>query len=142
MNDFAAVLPPLTAALNAAAAVLLVAGLRAIRVGRREWHRRLMLGAFAASTTFLAVYLLRHALVGSTGFGHEGTAVRWFYLVLLLSHTVLAVALVPLVLGTLRHSLRGRFPEHRKLARVTLPIWLYVSVTGVVVYVMLHHLPW
>lgn len=140
MNDLVAALPPLTALLNATAAVLLVLGLRAIRAGRRELHRRMMLSAFAASTTFLVVYLLRHALVGSTRFGHEGTAARTVYLVLLASHTVLAVALVPLVLGTLRHSLRGRFPEHRRLARVTLPLWLYVSVTGVVVYGMLHHL--
>ena len=141
MSSFAAVLPPLTAALNATAATLLVLGLLAIRGGHRERHRRLMLGAFASSTAFLAVYLLRHALVGSTGFGGEGTAARTVYLAILLSHTVLAVALVPLVLGTLRHSLRGRFPEHRRLARVTLPIWLYVSVTGVVGYAMLHHLP-
>ncbi len=133
-------LPAITAACNAAAAVLLVAGLVAIRGGRRELHRRLMLGAFGASTGFLAVYLLRHALVGSTSFAGSGAA-RTVYLAILLSHTVLAAALVPMVLGTLRHSLRGRFPQHRRLARVTLPIWLYVSVTGVVVYLMLHHLP-
>lgn len=140
MTTFASYLSPLTAALNATAAVLLVAGLVAIRGGRRELHRRLMIGAFAASTAFLAVYLLRHGLVGSTRYTGEG-ALRAVYLGILLSHTVLAVALVPLVLGTLRHSLRGRFPQHRRLARVTLPIWLYVSVTGVVVYLMLHHLP-
>jgi putative membrane protein len=140
VNAFESALPPLTAALNAAAAVLLVLGLGAIRGGHRERHRRFMLGAFAASTTFLAVYLLRHALVGSTGFPGTGP-VRTVYLGILASHTVLAAALVPLVLGTLRHSLGGRFPAHRRWARLTLPIWLYVSVTGVVVYLMLHHLP-
>jgi uncharacterized membrane protein YozB (DUF420 family) len=132
-------LPALNAALNATSAVLLVLGFRAIRRGAREAHRRYMLGALAASTLFLASYLVYHFQVGSVRFGGRGL-VRGFYLTVLATHTVLAAAIVPLVLVTLTRALRGRFPEHRRLARVTLPLWAYVSVTGVVIYWMLYRL--
>jgi putative membrane protein len=133
-----ATLSLLTAVLNGAAAVLLVAGFVAIRRGDRALHRRLMLSAFGASTLFLAVYLTRVGLTGTTRFPGEG-ALRMAYLAILASHTLLAVVLVPLVFGTLRRSLAGNFAGHRRVARVTFPIWVYVSITGVVVYLLLHH---
>jgi len=132
-------LPTVNAALNATSAVLLFAGWRAIRAGRRDVHRALMLCACGSSTLFLASYLTRIALTGTHRFPGTGL-LRAAYLVVLGSHTVLAVAALPLVLRTLFLALRERFPEHRRIARWTLPIWLYVSVTGVVVYVMLYHL--
>jgi uncharacterized membrane protein YozB (DUF420 family) len=98
-----------------------------------------MLSAFACSTLFLVSYLAYHAQVGSVRFARTG-AIRTVYLTILLTHTVLAVAIVPLVLTTLRRGLRADFARHRRLARVTLPLWLYVSVTGVVVYWMLYRL--
>ena len=133
------VLPTVNAALNATCAVLLVAGWRAIRGGRRDVHRALMLGACAASALFLVSYLTRVALTGTHRFPGDGT-LRAVYLVVLATHTVLAALVVPLALRTLWLPLRSRFPEHRRIARVTLPVWLYVSVTGVAVYVMLYHL--
>ena len=134
------VLPTVNAALNATSAVLLFAGWRAIRAGRRDVHRALMLSAFGSSTLFLASYLTRVALTGTHRFPGSGL-LRAAYLAVLASHTLLAVAALPLVLRTLFLALRERLPEHRRIARWTFPIWLYVSVTGVVVYVMLYHLP-
>jgi putative membrane protein len=131
-------LPPVNAALNGTAAILLVLGWRAIRGGDRARHRRLMLAACGTSALFLVSYLTRVALTGTHRFPGEG-ALRATYLAVLATHTVLAAACAPLVLRTVWLSLRSRFPEHRRIARVTLPIWLYVSVTGVVVYVMLYH---
>ena len=136
----AELLPPVNASLNATAATCLLGGYLAIRAGKRELHRRLMLGAFAASCVFLVSYLTRYALSGTTRFPVEG-GWRVAYLAILGTHSVLAAALVPMVLRTLFLSLRTRFPEHRRLARFTFPIWVYVSITGVVVYVMLYHLP-
>jgi putative membrane protein len=136
----AQVLPRVNAALNAASALLLLAGWRAIRAGRPEVHRAFMLSAFGSSALFLVGYLTRVALTGTHRFPGGG-AVRAAYLAILGSHTLLAVAALPLVLRTLYLALRGRFEEHRKIARWTLPVWMYVSVTGVVVYVMLYHLP-
>lgn len=133
------VLPPLNAALNAASAAFLVAGWRAIRSGERERHRRRMLGAFACSTLFLASYLTRVALTGTHRFPGGGV-LRIAYLALLGSHTLLAVVCLPLVLATLTLALRSRFDLHPRVARWTLPIWLYVSVTGVLVYLTLYHL--
>jgi putative membrane protein len=133
------VLPPLNAALNATAAALLVLGWRAIRGGDRARHRRLMLGACAVSAVFLASYLTRVALTGTHRFPGGG-ALRAAYLAVLATHTVLAALCAPLVLRTVWLALRERFAGHRRIARVTLPVWLYVSVTGVVVYVMLYHL--
>jgi len=132
-------LPTLNAALNTASAVLLLAGWRLIRHGRRDAHRRAMLLALATSTLFLVSYLAYHFEVGSVRFTGQGP-IRRVYFVILVSHTVLAAAIVPLVLVTLRRALRGRFDAHRALARVTLPLWLWVSVSGVVVYWMLYRL--
>jgi putative membrane protein len=133
-------LPPVNATLNATSAVLLFAGWRAIRGGRRDLHRNLMIAACGVSVIFLASYLTRIALTGTHRFPGGG-ALRTAYLALLASHTVLAAATVPLVLRTLWLSLHARrFAAHRRIARVTLPVWMYVSVTGVAVYVMLYHL--
>jgi putative membrane protein len=134
------VLPEVNATLNATSGALLLCGLRAIRAGRREVHRRFMLGACVASVLFLIGYVTRVALQGTHRFGGHGI-VRTLYLAILTSHMILAVAILPLVLRTLYLALSGRFDRHRRLARVTFPAWLYVSVTGVVVYAMLYHLP-
>ncbi len=135
----AEVLPILNAVLNAGSALFLVAGWRAIRRGDRERHRRRMLSAFACSTLFLASYLTRVALTGTHRFPGGGW-LRVAYLALLVSHTALAVVSLPLVLVTLSLALRSRFDLHPRVARFTLPVWLYVSVTGVLVYLMLYHL--
>lgn len=130
-------LPPLNAALNATSALLLLSGYRAIRAGDREGHRRRMLAAFAVSGLFLVSYLTRVLLTGTHRFPGEGW-LRIGYLVLLASHTALAAACLPLILGALNFGLRGDLERHRRIARWTLPTWLYVSVTGVVVYVLLY----
>lgn len=132
-------LPAVNATLNAASATLVVLGFRAIRRGERERHRAFMLGAVGCSVLFLAGYLTRMALTGTHRFPDVGP-LRVVYLAVLASHTVLAAAAGPLVLRTLFLALRRRFPDHRRIARATLPVWLYVSVTGVVVYAMLYHL--
>jgi uncharacterized membrane protein YozB (DUF420 family) len=130
-------LPTVNASLNAIAAVLLVIGWVLIRRGRVRAHRAVMLSALACSVLFLASYLVYHYQVGSVRFQGTG-AVRTLYFSVLLTHTVLA-ALVPFLAAiTLFRALRRHFPRHRAIARWTLPIWLYVSVTGVVVYVMLY----
>ena len=132
-------LPTLNAVLNTASAVLLLTGWWLIRHGRREAHRRAMLLAVATSTLFLVSYLAYHFEVGSVRFTGQGP-IRTVYFAILVSHTVLAAAIVPLVLATLTRALRGRFEAHRALARYTLPLWLWVSVSGVVVYWMLYRL--
>jgi uncharacterized membrane protein YozB (DUF420 family) len=133
------VLPAINAALNATSAMLLVWGYRLIRRKRIQTHRKVMISAFFTSCLFLACYLLYHAQVGTVRFPHTGT-IRTVYLTILVTHTVLA-ALVPfLAVVTLRRGLAARYDKHRRLARWTLPIWLYVSVTGVVVYLMLYHM--
>lgn len=134
------VLAPLNACLNASAGVLLFCGFIAIKKGRREAHKRFMLGAFGASTLFLASYLTRFALSGTTRFPVEG-GWKLLYLGILFSHMILAMGLLPLVFRTLWLPWKGRYVEHRSIAKYTFPIWAYVSVTGVVVYVMLYHLP-
>jgi putative membrane protein len=131
------VLPAVNASLNAASAVLLVLGFVAIRRGRVRRHRRLMLSALACSVAFLAGYLTRVALTGMHRFPGSG-ALRAAYLGVLASHTVFAAAAAPLVVATVVLALRARFRSHRRVARATLPIWLYVSVTGVAVYVLLY----
>jgi uncharacterized membrane protein YozB (DUF420 family) len=131
--------PALNACLNGAAAVLLVTGYRLIRAGRREAHRRAMLAAFTVSVLFLASYLAYHAQAGSVRFARTGT-IRTVYLSILVSHSILAAAVPVLAALTLWRALRGRFHAHRRLARWTLPVWLYVSVTGVIVYWMLYRL--
>jgi uncharacterized membrane protein YozB (DUF420 family) len=132
-------LPTLNAVLNATSALLLLWGWLLIRRGRREAHRRVMIAALCSSSLFLASYLVYHAQVGSVRFQGRGP-VRTLYFAILISHTVLAVAIVPLVLVTVTRALRARFDQHRRIARVTLPLWAYVSVTGVVVYWMLYRL--
>ena len=132
-------LPALNATLNATAAVLLVIGYVLIRLGRWRQHRVAMIAAFCTSSLFLVSYLVYHAHVGSKHFPGQGR-IRTLYLSILLTHTVLAAAIVPLVLVTLSRALTARFDRHRVIARWTLPIWLYVSVTGVVVYWMLYRL--
>ncbi len=132
-------LPALNAALNATAAVLLVWGYTLIRRKRVGTHRRVMIAAFSVSVLFLISYLVYHAQVGSVRFQRTG-AIRSVYLGILLTHSVLAAVVPFLAVVTLSRALRARFDKHRKIARWTLPIWLYVSVTGVVVYWMLYHL--
>ncbi len=130
-------LAPLNALLNATAGTLLFLGWRAIKRGDRAVHRRFMIGAVLVSTVFLVSYLTRVALTGTHRFPGNGW-LRSAYLVILVSHTILAVAAAPMALRTLGLGLNGRFEAHRRLARLTFPIWLYVSVTGVVVYLLLY----
>jgi len=132
-------LPTLNAALNSLSAVFLFAGYLFIRAKNREAHRRCMLAAFACSILFLISYLVYHFQVGSVGFKGHGW-IRPVYFTILITHTILAITVVPLALITLVRALRERFDAHRRIARWTLPIWLYVSVTGVVVYLMLYGL--
>jgi uncharacterized membrane protein YozB (DUF420 family) len=132
-------LPTLNACLNATAFVLLLAGFWLVRAGRREAHRRAMLLALATSSVFLVSYVVYHAQVGSVRFAGRGP-IRTLYFAILISHTILAVAIVPLALVTVTRALRGRFDAHRALARITLPLWLWVSASGVVVYWMLYRL--
>ena len=134
-------LPAVNATLNAVSALLLIAGYRLIRQRRIEAHRRTMIAAFATSTLFLISYLIYHANVGARPFTGQG-AVRQVYFAVLISHIVLAATVPPLALITLIRGLRARYDTHARLARWTLPIWLYVSVTGVIVYVMLYQISW
>lgn len=136
---FGELLAPINASLNATATLCLLVGFGFIRSGRIHAHRKAMLGAVTASALFLVFYLLRSALTGTHEFAGEGAA-RVFYLAILFSHMVLAVVIVPMVLRLLYLARAERFAEHRRLARWTLPIWLYVSVTGLLVYLMLYHL--
>jgi len=134
-------LPALNAALNSVAALLLLRGRRLIRAGRVDAHRRTMLTAFGVSTLFLASYLLHKAQRSfeNTTFHAEGW-VKAAYLVFLASHVLLAMTVPVLAILLIRHGLAGRIAEHRRLARVAWPIWMYVSVTGVAIYVLLYHL--
>ena len=130
-------LPALNASLNATAAVLLLIGYTFIRNGRIRQHRAMMISAFVVSSLFLVSYVIYHANVGSKPFPRHGP-IRAVYFTILLTHIVLAAAVVPLVLITLTRGLRGRFDRHVAIARWTFPIWLSVSVTGVIVYLMLY----
>jgi uncharacterized membrane protein YozB (DUF420 family) len=132
-------LPTLNATLNAASAALVATGWVLIRRGRRDAHRRAMLAAVVCSALFLTSYLVYHAHVGSVRFRGEGP-LRLAYFALLVSHSILAAAIVPLVLVTATRALRGRFDAHKAIARVTLPLWVWVSVSGVAVYWMLYRL--
>jgi uncharacterized membrane protein YozB (DUF420 family) len=131
-------LATLNAVLNTAAALCLVAGFVAIRRGDRQRHRGFMLSASALSVAFLVSYVIHHARVGSVPFQGTG-AIRSLYFGILLPHVVLAAALAPLVVVTLVRALRDQRAQHKRIARVTLPIWLFVSVSGVAVYFMLYH---
>ena len=132
-------LPTVNAVLNSTSAVLLVLGYRFVRRRQVAAHRACMLAAFAVSVLFLVSYLTYHAQVGSVRFSGTG-ALRVLYLTILVSHSLLAAVVPPLAVLTVYRALRGQVDRHRRVARWTLPIWLYVSVTGVVVYLMLYHL--
>ena len=134
-------LPAVNATLNAISGVLLIIGYALIRARRIEQHRRVMIAAFAASVLFLICYVVYHAQVGSVRFTRQGV-VRQIYFSLLITHVVLAATVPPLALLTLSRGLQARYPKHRAIARWTLPIWLYVSVTGVLVYVLLYQPTW
>ncbi len=134
-------LPTVNATLNAISAVLLVWGYTLIRRKQIDKHRKVMLTAFVTSCLFLVSYLVYHTLVGgSVPFGHEGTLLRTIYFSILIPHTILAAAVPVLAIITLRRGLAGKYDRHRRIAKWTLPIWLFVSVTGVIVYVMLYHM--
>jgi len=134
-------LPALNAALNATSATLLLLGRRHVRLGNVAAHRACMLAAVGVSTLFLASYLTYHYVHGASRFAGPGWA-KAIYFAVLLTHTPLAASLVPLVGIALRHAFRGEVEKHRRIVRWTYPIWLYVSVTGVVIYVMLHRTGW
>lgn len=132
-------LPALNAILNSASALMLLLGYRFIRKRKILAHRICMLGAFLTSVLFLVSYLTYHYFHPTTLFQGPGW-VRPIYFFILFSHVILAVVIVPLVLTTLSRALRGQFMAHRRIARITLPLWLYVSVTGVLVYLMLYQI--
>jgi putative membrane protein len=129
-------LPPIYAAINGFTAVLLVAGVLAIKIGKRRLHEIFMQTAIACSVIFLVMYVAYHMTSDSTPFGGVG-AIRYVYFFILISHILLSIAVIPLVLFTYVKALAERFDKHKKLAKITFPIWLYVAVTGVVVYVMI-----
>jgi uncharacterized membrane protein YozB (DUF420 family) len=131
-------LPTVNALLNGTAAVLLAIGWTCIRRGRIDAHRRCMLAAFTASCLFLVSYVVYHAQAGSRPFTGQGLA-RSVYFAILVTHVLLAAAILPLALVTLRRALGGDYVRHRRIARWTFPVWMYVSVTGVVIYLMLYH---
>lgn len=135
----ASTLPHVTAALNAVSLGFLLAGFTFIRLGRKEWHKRAMLGAVAASALFLGFYLAYHFAAPIFVFRGSGIA-RPIYYTLLISHVVLAALVTPMVAITLWRAVKGDFTAHPRIARWTLPIWGYVSVTGIVVYLMLYHI--
>ena len=138
VNNFS-IFPTINATLNGTSAVLLVTAHSMIKRGRVATHRGLMLAAVTTSSLFLISYLYYHAHVGSVHFQGQGWS-RPLYFTILISHTILAAAIVPLVIITLSRALRERFDRHRAIARWTYPLWLYVSITGVVIYFMLYHL--
>jgi uncharacterized membrane protein YozB (DUF420 family) len=135
------VLPTLNAVLNATSAVLLACGFAMIRRRRVTAHRACMIAAFAASLLFLTSYTIYHAQAGSHPFPGHGIA-RPIYFAILISHVTLAALILPMAILTLTRALRAQYARHMKIARWTLPIWLYVSVTGVVIYVMLYRVAW
>ena len=134
-------LPAVNASLNALSGLLLVVGYILIRTRRIEQHRKVMISAFATSSLFLVCYVVYHAQVGSVRFTRQGF-VRPLYYTILITHVTLAAAVVPLAIVTLSRGLKARYDTHRRIARWTFPIWLYVSVTGVLVYVLLYQPTW
>lgn len=129
-------LPPIYAAINGFTAILLVAGVISIKNGKRRLHEILMQTAIACSVVFLVMYVAYHMTSDSTPFGGDGT-LRFIYFFILISHIVLSIAVIPLVLITYVKALTERFDKHKKIAKITFPIWLYVAVTGVIVYLMI-----
>lgn len=130
----------LNATLNGTSAILLAAGYAAIRSGKRELHKKLMISAFAVSCVFLVSYVIYHVRIHQVIHFQGQGWIRPVYFALLLSHTLLAIVIVPLILVTLRRAWLERFDKHRLIARWTLPLWFYVCVTGVVVYLMVYQL--
>ena len=139
MTDYFSVLPHLNAALNASSFILLSSGYLFIRRKNIAAHRNCQIAALTASVLFLVSYVVYHWHHGVTKFAGQGIA-RPIYFTILTTHTVLAVVIVPFVIVTVRRAKRGDFQRHKRIARLTLPLWLYVSITGVVVYLMLYHL--
>ena len=134
-------LPAVNASLNALSGILLLTGYVMIRTRRIKQHRRCMIAAFITSSVFLVCYVVYHLQVGSVPFTRQGF-VRPMYFTILITHVTLAAAVVPLALVALSRGLKGRYPQHVRVARWTFPIWLYVSVTGVLVYVLLYQPTW
>ncbi|HEV3060579.1 MAG TPA: DUF420 domain-containing protein [Vicinamibacterales bacterium] len=134
-------LPAVNASLNAISGVLLLVAYAFIRARKIEQHRNVMIAAFVSSSLFLACYIIYHAQVGSVRFPRQGF-VRPLYFTILITHVTLAAAVPPLAIITLSRGLKARYRQHRRIARWTLPIWLYVSVTGVLVYVLLYQPTW
>jgi len=139
MPEYISFLPHLNAVLNTTSALFLMAGYTFIRLGRIRAHRNCQLTALFSSTLFLSSYLTYHYFHGTTRFAGQGIA-RPIYFTILITHTILAVVIVPLIFVTLYRALRLDFIRHKRIARWTLPLWLYVSVTGVIVYLMLYRL--
>ena len=134
-------LPAVNASLNALSGILLLIGYALIRARRIQQHRACMIAAFATSSLFLICYVVYHAQVGSVRFTRQGF-VRPLYYTILITHVTLAATVLPLAIITLSRGLKARYPQHRRIARWTLPVWMYVSVTGVLVYVLLYQPTW
>lgn len=139
MPEYISLLPHINALLNATSAIFLIAGYRFIRRGQVQAHRNCQLSALAASVLFLTSYLTYHYFHGTTRFAGSGVA-RPIYFTILTSHTILAIVIVPLISITVYRAARADFQRHKRIARLTLPLWLYVSVTGVMVYLMLYQI--
>jgi uncharacterized membrane protein YozB (DUF420 family) len=133
------ILPTVNATLNAVSGIFLLTGYVLIRRRQITAHRNAMLGAFGSSTLFLVSYLTYHANVGSRPFTGQGS-IRILYFAILISHVILAAAILPMAISTLSRGLRGKYPEHKRIAKWTFPAWMYVSVTGVIVYLMLYQM--
>lgn len=129
-------LPPIYATINGVTAVLLIGAVIVIKNGKRELHQKIMTTCIALSLLFLVLYIAYHMTSESTSFGGEGV-VKYIYLFILFSHILLSIVIIPLVLKTYAKAYLGKFDSHRKFAKITFPIWLYVAITGVVVYVMI-----
>lgn len=138
MIDYSA-LPAVNATLNGTSGVFLLCGYVLIKRRQINAHRNAMLAAFASSTLFLISYVIYHYHAGSRPFPGHG-AIRYVYFAILLSHVILAIVILPMVLSTLTKGLRGQYARHRQIARKTFPLWMYVSVTGVIVYLMLYQM--
>jgi len=134
-------LPAVNATLNALSGILLLIGYVLIRTGRIQQHRRCMIAAFVTSSLFLICYIIYHAQVGSVRFTRQGF-VRPLYFTILITHVTLAALVLPLAIVTLSRGLKSRYSQHRRIARWTFPIWMYVSITGVLVYVLLYQPTW
>lgn len=129
-------LPPIYAGINALTAFLLIISVIMIRKGKRDIHERLMKTCIVLSVLFLLMYVTYHMTSDSTSYGGEG-AVRYVYFFILISHILLSIIIIPFVLITYVRAISGNFPQHKKIARITFPLWLYVAITGVIVYVMI-----